>query len=107
MTEPLAVDPNALDTLATTLQQLAADNDAKVGPYLKEWLDVPDDVGGIVPTVAQAAHDVRDALTPNYATLGRITAAAAAELTKTATMYRTTDGATAAALDRTYPGAAK
>lgn len=105
MSDPLKVDPAALDVLAGKLAKLADNNAAKVEAYLEEWLDVPGDVGGIIPIVAQAIHDIRDELTPNYARLGSITAAASGELTKSAAMYRTTDTANAEALDRTYPGA--
>lgn len=103
MSEPLKVDPAALDVLAGKLAKLADDNEAKTGSYLKEWLDVPGDVGGIIPIVAQAVHDIRDKLTSNYPQLGSLTAASSNELTKSAAMYRTTDKSTAEALYRTYP----
>jgi hypothetical protein len=100
MTGKFKVEPNALDTLSGKLKKLADDN-AQVGSYIKEWLDVKGDVGGIFPQIASAIQQIRADLEPNYTTLGQLTADSATELTKAAQVYRTTDRARAEELDRT------
>jgi uncharacterized protein YukE len=106
MPEELDVDPDEVDKFATSLKKLADEN-ASATAYIDKWLVVDNTVrgdGGLIRLGLGAISEAYDKLKPNYETLGMLSAAAATELTAVAQMYRTTDKANAAALDRTYEG---
>ncbi|WP_063038437.1 type VII secretion target [Nocardia grenadensis] len=104
MAEDLSVRPEDLDGLATTLNQLAAEN-TRAESYIRDHIDLSSDQAGLMyGRVAETIQQVRESLETNYSTLGNLTSTSSDELTRTAQMYRTTDGSTAAALDKTYPG---
>ncbi|MBF6213034.1 hypothetical protein IU433_26965 [Nocardia puris] len=101
MAEELKVEPDRLDTFATKLKELASDH-TQATPYAQKWLNV-DDAGGVFLTgVADTLRDILSDLESNFKTLASVTESSAAELVKAAQMYRTTDAARAAALDKTY-----
>ncbi|MGW0048293.1 type VII secretion target [Nocardia cyriacigeorgica] len=103
MTKELKVEPDALDGWSTTLRQLATDN-IQAEKYLREHVELSDDQAGLIfGRVVETIRQVRADLEANYAQLGTLTSQSADELSRSAQMYRTTDHATAAALDRTYP----
>lgn len=105
MTDDLRVEPDRLDAFATKLKQLAADH-TQATPYAQKWLKVDDGSGGVFVTgVVDTLGQILTDLETNFTTLKSVTEASAAELNKAAQMYRSTDYATAAALDKTYPGA--
>lgn len=104
MTGELRVEPDQLDVFAARLKQLASDH-SRVAPYAREWLNIDNSAGGaFLPDVVDTVHQLLRDLESNLATLGDVTEGSAAELSRSATMYRTTDYATAAALDKTYAG---
>ncbi|WP_167460398.1 type VII secretion target [Nocardia brasiliensis] len=103
MTDNFSVEPDVLDRVSSRLHKLSTDN-AQANQYIDGWLDVRGDVGGVFPNVAATIQHIRAELTTNYAELGRITSESADELGNAAQMYRSTDRARAAELDRTYPG---
>ncbi|MFC4124105.1 type VII secretion target [Nocardia rhizosphaerae] len=104
MADDLKVEPDKLDSFAGVLATLATEN-GQATTYAKQWLEVEDNAGGLFfPTVANTLHQLLSALETNLATLGTITQNSSTELTGAAQMYRTTDYATAAALDKTYSG---
>lgn len=106
MAEELEVDPDEVDNFAATLKKLTDEN-ADATAYIDKWLRVDNTVwgdGGLIRVGLDAISEAYDKLKPNYETLGRLSEAAATELTAVAQMYRTTDKGTAAALDRTYGG---
>ncbi|MFI5501520.1 hypothetical protein ACIA5E_20860 [Nocardia asteroides] len=105
MSEVLKVDPDAVDTFAAKLAELA-DANANVATYLAKWLVLDNTVwgdGGLIRTGLGAVAEAHGKLAPNYAQLGSLAAAAGNELTKVAQIYRTTDKTVAAELDRSYP----
>ncbi|MFF0543212.1 type VII secretion target [Nocardia thailandica] len=107
MTEEFQVKPDKLDAFADRLGQLATDH-AQAAPYAQKWLTVDDGAGGVFLTgVVDTLAQIRDDLADRLSTLSTVTSGSAAELVKAAQMYRTTDRATAAALDQTYVGAGK
>ncbi|WP_345498460.1 type VII secretion target [Nocardia callitridis] len=107
MAEELKVEPDRLDAFATKLTQLATEH-AQAAPYAKQWLNVDNAAGGaFLPGVIDTLHQVLGQLETNFATLKSVTEGSAAELVKSAQMYRTTTHATAAALDQTYVGGEK
>ncbi|WP_433663056.1 type VII secretion target [Nocardia sp. CA-128927] len=104
MADDLTVEPATLDGLSTKLKQLGTDN-AQSEAYLKEHVDLSRDQAGVIfGRVADTIQQLRADLASNYEKLGRLTTQSGDEVAKAAQMYRTTDRATAAALDRTYPG---
>lgn len=106
MAEELEVDAVEIDKFAAILKKLADEN-ANATAYIDKWLRVDNTVwgdGGLIRLGLGAISEAYSALKPNYETLGRLSEAAATELTAVAQMYRTTEKANAAALDRTYPG---
>ncbi|WP_039821537.1 type VII secretion target [Nocardia testacea] len=106
MPEELEVDPDQVEKFSASLKKLADEN-ASATAYIDKWLVVDNSVwgdGGLIRLGLGAISEAYDKLKPNYETLGRLSAAAATELTAVAQMYRTTDRANAAALDRTYEG---
>ncbi|MGC4994575.1 type VII secretion target [Nocardia salmonicida] len=107
MTEELKVEPDQLDTFANKLKQLATDH-TQATPYVQQWLKVDDGAGGVFLTgVVDTLGQILTDLESNFATLTSVTEGAAAELLESAQMYRSTDHATAAALDKTYVGRSK
>ncbi|MCX0270162.1 type VII secretion target [Nocardia zapadnayensis] len=104
MPEELDVDPDKVDKFSASLRRLADEN-ASATAYIDKWLAVDNTVwgdGGLIRLGLSAISEAHAQLKPNYETLGRLSAAAATELAAVAQMYRTTDRANAAALDRTY-----
>ncbi|MGW5386120.1 type VII secretion target [Nocardia sp. NPDC003963] len=103
MPEDLSVRPEDLDGLATTLKQLADEN-IRAESYIRDHIDLSSEQAGLMyGRVAETIQQVRDLLEKNYSGLGNLTSVSSGELSRTAQMYRTTDGSTAAALDKTYP----
>lgn len=106
MPEELEVDPDEVDKFSASLKKLADEN-ASATTYIDKWLVADNSVwgdGGLIRLGLGAISEAYDKLKPNYETLGMLSAAAATELAAVAEMYRTTDQANAAALDRTYEG---
>ncbi|MFD3592193.1 type VII secretion target [Nocardia sp. NPDC058640] len=106
-TDELEVDPSQLEEFASKLRTLATDHE-QATPYAQQWLNIDESAGGaFLPSVSGTVQQLLQDLKANFATLGTVTSTAASELDKSATMYRTTDYATAAALDKTYGGSEK
>jgi hypothetical protein len=104
VTEELKVEPDQLDTFASKLKQLATEH-TQATPYVQQWLKVDDGAGGVFLTgVVDTLSQILTDLESNFATLTSVTEGSAAELVKSAQMYRSTDHTTAAALDKTYVG---
>lgn len=102
LTQDFRVEPGELDTFAGKLSALVADH-SQAGPYAGRWLTLADNAGGLMfPEMATKIGGLLAALESNLATLGTVTANSSAELTLSAEMYRTTDRARAAELDKTY-----
>ncbi|QDQ94017.1 hypothetical protein FND50_26810 [Rhodococcus sp. WB9] len=103
MSEELQVDPATLDGLARNLRELSAQTEP-ARTYLNRWLDLSTASGRAFFEVTKSIAEVRDRLDANYAALGSLSDRSATELESTANMYRTTDHAYAAELDRTLVG---
>lgn len=102
MTEPFEVEPNHLDAAAGKLQAVADDN-GHTETYLAQWLELPESKEGLIlQGLTGVIRELMTKLQSNYSQLGRVTGESAAELVASARMYRTTDNATAAALDSAY-----
>ncbi|MFD9661098.1 type VII secretion target [Rhodococcus sp. NPDC059968] len=95
----LQVDPAALDGLARNLRELSAQTEP-ARSYLNRWLGLSTASGRAFFEVTKSIAEVRDRLDANYAALGSLSDRSATELESAASMYRTTDHAYAAELDR-------
>lgn len=96
-----AVVPKDVADYASQVADLASQAQ-KAATYLAEHLDIGYAQGRMFATVVATASQVRDALTPNYASLQALTTNAATELDKASVYYQATDHNTAAALDDSY-----
>ncbi|WP_037226889.1 type VII secretion target [Rhodococcus wratislaviensis] len=103
MSEELQVDPVALDGLARNLRELSAQTEP-ARTYLNRWLGLSTASGRAFFEVTKSIAEVRERLDANYAVLGSLSDRSATELESTANMYRTTDYAYAAELDRSFVG---
>ncbi|MFC6011018.1 type VII secretion target [Nocardia lasii] len=107
MSKPLKVEPAALSSMADELATLAGEN-IRAENYVKEWVSPSGNAGGkILSHVTVALESLERDLIANYARLSRVISGSSIQLGNAATMYKTTDYESAAALDRTYPGAAQ
>lgn len=95
------VEPDDLDESARHLWRLGQENSRAVS-YAETWLKVQENGGLILTPVLDQLQEVCNELKTNYERLGLVTDSSATELTDTAVMYRNTDNATAANLDRAY-----
>ena len=93
------VEPDDLDESARQLWRLGVENSQAVS-YAEKWLKVQESAGLVLTPVLDQLHEVCDELKTNYERLGLVTDSSATELTDAAVMYRNTDNATAANLDR-------
>lgn len=107
MAEELKVEPDKLDKFAGSLTELGNDH-SQAAPYARSWLKLDESVGGLMfPPVASTLNRLLDEIESNLNSLGVATRSSSSELTRSAQMYRTTDYANAAALDKTYVGQTK
>ncbi|PTR22917.1 excreted virulence factor EspC (type VII ESX diderm) [Rhodococcus sp. OK519] len=95
------VDPNALDTFAAKLGDLAGQV-SEATAYLEEHLSIGMADGRIFLSVAPTVSAARTLFVDNAAAIGRLVAASGEEITRTADQYRATDSTNATALDRVY-----
>ncbi|OQS16555.1 hypothetical protein B0T36_02360 [Nocardia donostiensis] len=99
------VEPDDLDEAARHIWRLAQEN-ARAISYAQEWLQVEESGGLILTPVLDELQKVCDKLKASYERLGTITDSSSTELTNAGIMYKNTDHATAAALDRAYSAGA-
>jgi len=99
--DAVLVDPNALDTFAARLGDLAGQV-SEATAYLEEHLSIGMADGRIFLSVAPTVSAVRALLSDNAAAIGRLVAASGGEIARTADQYRATDSTNATALDRVY-----
>lgn len=96
------VNEKYLDEFAERLRDLRRQA-ARAADYARAEVDLPDGLDGIMYAhVAGANASMVSALDGLFDRLGALCQASARELHGTATLYRTTDEARAAALDATY-----
>ncbi|MBF6333883.1 type VII secretion target [Nocardia transvalensis] len=103
MAEEFRVEPDDLDKLAGAFRDLAGQAAAASG-HATKWFDVSAAETGIYVEVKRIVDQMRQNLEDNYNHLRTLAESSATELGKAAQMYRTTDRASAARLDATYPG---
>lgn len=97
----LKVDPAHLDRFADRLADLA-DQSKQAQHYLDQWLNISAGEGRMFVPVVEKIRDVHATLAANSARAAELSGGAGAELSRAATMYRTTDATNAADLDATY-----
>ncbi|MDG3011300.1 hypothetical protein G4X40_14180 [Rhodococcus sp. D2-41] len=102
----LKVDPAHLDRFADHLSGLA-NQSRHAQQYLDEWLNITAGEGRMFVPVVEKIRDIHATLAANCARAAELSGGAGAELSRAATMYRTTDATNAADLDATYQEVAR
>ncbi|MGW6446559.1 type VII secretion target [Lentzea sp. NPDC055074] len=96
------VEPSSLDTFAAVLEGLAGDVTA-AKDYLHKHLSYDYGDARMFANIANANNDTRSAVSGSLDRLADVVAKSAAELHKSAQMYRATDDKEERRLDATYP----
>ncbi|WP_439661379.1 hypothetical protein ACSHWB_07695 [Lentzea sp. HUAS TT2] len=95
-------EPSSLDTFATVLEGLVADVTA-AKDYLHKHLSYDYGDARMFANIANANNDTKSAIAGSLDRLADVVAKSAAELHKSAQMYRTTDDNEERRLDAAYP----
>ncbi len=99
MDDDFNVVPADLDTFAGSLRDLS-DQATAAKNYATKWFDVSAGEARIYVFVKSMVEQIRQNLEGNYDKLSKISDGSATALTTAAQSYRSTDGASAARLDK-------
>ncbi|MDH6680568.1 hypothetical protein M2284_004797 [Rhodococcus sp. LBL1] len=97
----LFVDPNDVDAFAKSVAELSAQADA-ARQYAEQWTSIGYNEGRMFVPVVEKLSGLHDVLSANYRRMSQLSADAANELTRAATMYRATDDASHDRIESTY-----
>ncbi|MCD7052149.1 hypothetical protein LRS58_15620 [Rhodococcus sp. BH2-1] len=102
MSDPdLFVEPDDVDAFARHVADLSAQADA-ARKYAEQWTAIGYEEGRMFVPVVEKLSGLHDLLSENFRRMSQLSADAANELTRAATMYRASDDASSNRIESTY-----